>query len=78
MDMTQLTEKQQNQEAQYLFPYHYLDLASDHHKLLWTIEYLDLLKPVYRATAAYGHFGRDGFTWERVDKVDELKAKAEL
>ncbi len=42
------------------------------------IEYLDLLKPVYRATAAYGHFGRDGFTWERVDKVDELKAKAGL
>lgn len=42
------------------------------------IEYLDLLKPVYRATAAYGHFGRDGFTWERIDKVDELKAKAGL
>lgn len=35
----------------------------------------DLLKPKYRATAAYGHFGRTGadFTWEKVDKVDALK-----
>jgi S-adenosylmethionine synthetase len=39
------------------------------------IRSLDLLKPIYRETAAYGHFGRDGFTWERVDKVDALKAK---
>ena len=37
---------------------------------------LDLLKPKYRATAAYGHFGRDGegFTWEKLDKVDALKS----
>jgi S-adenosylmethionine synthetase len=36
----------------------------------------DLLKPRYRPTAAYGHFGReeDGFTWERKDKVDALKS----
>jgi S-adenosylmethionine synthetase len=36
---------------------------------------LDLLKPIYRKTAAYGHFGReeDGFTWEEIDKVDLLK-----
>ncbi|MFC8600459.1 MULTISPECIES: methionine adenosyltransferase [unclassified Isoptericola] len=37
---------------------------------------LDLLRPVYAATAAYGHFGRDlpGFTWERTDRVDALRA----
>jgi S-adenosylmethionine synthetase len=39
------------------------------------IRTLDLLKPIYRDTAAYGHFGRDGFSWERTDKVDALKAK---
>jgi len=37
------------------------------------IDHLDLLKPIYRQTAAYGHFGREGFSWERVDKVEELK-----
>lgn len=39
------------------------------------IEHLDLLKPIYRNTASYGHFGRDehDFSWERLDKVDELK-----
>lgn len=39
------------------------------------IEHLQLLRPIYRKTAAYGHFGReDGdFTWERTDKVDELR-----
>ncbi|GMA85096.1 hypothetical protein GCM10025868_03460 [Angustibacter aerolatus] len=38
---------------------------------------LDLLRPIYARTAAYGHFGRtdaDGFTWERTDRVDALKA----
>jgi S-adenosylmethionine synthetase len=37
---------------------------------------LDLLRPIYRQTAAYGHFGRerDGFTWERTDRVDALKS----
>ncbi len=37
---------------------------------------LDLLRPVYRDTAAYGHFGRegDGFTWERTDRVADLKS----
>ena len=36
---------------------------------------LDLLHPIYQATAAYGHFGRDddGFHWERIDKVDAIK-----
>ena len=39
------------------------------------IESLDLLKPIYRKTAAYGHFGReeDGFSWEKLDRVDEIK-----
>ena len=34
---------------------------------------LDLRKPIYRATATYGHFGREGFSWESTDKVEELK-----
>ena len=39
------------------------------------IKTLDLRKPVFRATSAYGHFGRElpGFTWEQTDKADELK-----
>jgi S-adenosylmethionine synthetase len=42
------------------------------------IERLDLRRPIYRRTAAFGHFGReeDGFTWERLDYVDKLKAKS--
>ncbi len=42
------------------------------------IQQLDLLRPIYHQTAAYGHFGRElpDFTWERVDKVDELKDAA--
>jgi S-adenosylmethionine synthetase len=39
------------------------------------IKTLDLLKPIYRETCNYGHFGREGFTWEKTDKVDALKAK---
>jgi S-adenosylmethionine synthetase len=41
---------------------------------------LDLLRPIYAQTAAYGHFGRDDrdFTWERLDKVDALRAAAGL
>ncbi len=39
------------------------------------IEYLDLLRPIYTKTASYGHFGREipEFTWEKTDKVDDLK-----
>ncbi|HEX8949164.1 MAG TPA: methionine adenosyltransferase [Dissulfurispiraceae bacterium] len=42
------------------------------------IEKLDLRKPIYRKTAAYGHFGRneDGFTWERTDMAATLKKQA--
>ena len=34
---------------------------------------LDLKKPIYKKTASYGHFGRDGFSWEKIDKIDDLK-----
>jgi S-adenosylmethionine synthetase len=37
------------------------------------IESLDLLKPIFRETATYGHFGRDKFSWERTDKASALK-----
>jgi S-adenosylmethionine synthetase len=40
------------------------------------IQDLDLLKPIYSQTAAYGHFGRDGFSWEKLNKVDELRSLA--
>ena len=39
------------------------------------IEMLDLRKPIYRPTASYGHFGREGFSWEKTDKAADL-AKA--
>jgi len=44
------------------------------------IEELDLLRPIYKKTAAYGHFGRElpEFTWERKDKVEILREKAGL
>ena len=38
------------------------------------IDTLALRKPIYRATANYGHFGRDGFPWEKTDKVQEIRA----
>ena len=38
------------------------------------IKTLDLCKPIYQATAAYGHFGRPEFNWEKTDKIDALKA----
>ena len=41
---------------------------------------LDLLRPIYRKTAAYGHFGRDEpeFTWEKTDRAEALRAAAGL
>ncbi|BDU10885.1 S-adenosylmethionine synthase [Aurantimicrobium sp. INA4] len=44
------------------------------------IRELDLLRPIYRQTSAYGHFGRElpDFTWEKLDKVDELRRLAGL
>src|SRR5210317_1605566 len=42
------------------------------------IQHLDLLRPIYKKTAAYGHFGRElpEFTWENTDKAEELKSAA--
>ncbi|MFM8520221.1 MAG: methionine adenosyltransferase [Solirubrobacterales bacterium] len=42
-------------------------------------DYLDLNRPIYRQTAAYGHFGRDGedFTWEKTDRADSLSGSAD-
>lgn len=44
------------------------------------IQQLDLLRPIYRKTATYGHFGREDadFTWERTDKADTLRKAAKL
>lgn len=44
------------------------------------IEYLDLLRPIYKSTSAYGHFGRTEpeFSWEHTNKVDELRDRAGL
>ena len=43
-------------------------------------QYLDLHRPIYKKTAAYGHFGRvdHDFTWEKTDKADLLRAAAGL
>ena len=52
-------------------------IAKDQNRI---IETLDLRRPVYKATAAYGHFGRSGpgFTWEKTDKADALRRAAGL
>ena len=58
-----------------------VDLVREHFDLRprGIVEMLDLLQPMYVATAAYGHFGREdqgGFTWERVDKAEALREAA--
>ena len=57
-----------------------VELIREHFKLTprGIIESLDLRRPIYRRTAAYGHFGReeDGFTWEKTDKADLLREAA--
>ncbi|MCG7531905.1 methionine adenosyltransferase [Psychrobium sp. MM17-31] len=55
-------------------------LVRDHFDLrpYGLIEMLDLNRPIYQPTAAYGHFGRDEFPWERTDKAEALKADAGL
>jgi S-adenosylmethionine synthetase len=40
------------------------------------IKTLDLKRPIYSKTSAYGHFGRDEFSWERTDKAETLKEQA--
>jgi S-adenosylmethionine synthetase len=42
------------------------------------IRQLELTTPVFAATAAYGHFGRPGFAWERLDRVDQIRSLAGL
>ncbi len=39
---------------------------------------LELTKPIFARTAAYGHFGRPGFTWEQLDRVEDIRAAADL
>lgn len=52
-----------------------LDLINTHFDLTpqGIIDHHDLLRPIYRRTATYGHYGRDDLPWERLDKVAELK-----
>ncbi|MFT5366107.1 MAG: S-adenosylmethionine synthetase [Candidatus Latescibacterota bacterium] len=56
------------------------ELIGEHFDLTPTgiIKALKLLRPVYRPTAAYGHFGRKGFTWEETNKASALKKAAGL
>ena len=44
------------------------------------IRFLNLMRPIYRKTSAYGHFGREvpEFTWEATDKADDLRKQAGL
>lgn len=42
------------------------------------IKMLDLIQPIYRQTAAYGHFGREQFPWEKIDRAEELRSAAGL
>lgn len=42
------------------------------------IKMLNLIQPIYRQTAVYGHFGREQFPWEKVDRAEELRAAAGL
>ena len=57
---------------------HIIALVREHFDLRpkGLIEMLDLKRPIYKKTAAYGHFGREDadFTWEKTDKADALKA----
>lgn len=52
-----------------------IDLINTHFDLTpqGIIDYYDLLRPIYKKTAAYGHYGREGFPWERLDKVEALR-----
>jgi len=59
-----------------------VELVKKHFKLTprWIIDTLNLRRPIYRKTAAYGHFGRDDpdFTWEKTDKAELLRKEAGL
>jgi len=59
-----------------------VELVQEHFDLrpYGLVQMLDLIRPIYQKTAAYGHFGREEpeFTWERTDKAEELRAAAGL
>ena len=59
-----------------------VELVKKHFKLTpkWIIEHLSLRRPIYRKTAAYGHFGREDpdFTWEKTDMAETLRLEAGL
>ena len=59
-----------------------IKLVKEHFKLTprWIIEKLDLLRPIYKKTASYGHFGRDDpdFTWEKTDMAETIRKEAGL
>jgi len=61
---------------------HIIELVRKHFELRprGIIKSLDLERPIYRATATYGHFGRDdqNFNWEKTDKADNLRSEANL
>ena len=54
-------------------PVPHLDRSFDYLVPAAIVRDLDLLRPIYRATSAYGHFGRPGFTWEVTDRVEALR-----
>lgn len=55
-----------------------INLIHDHFDLTpqGIIDSYDLLRPIYRSTAVYGHYGREGFPWEALDKVEVLRKAA--
>ncbi len=59
-----------------------VEIVKKHFKLTprWIIEHLNLRRPIYRKTAAYGHFGREDpdFTWEKTDMAETLRLEAGL
>jgi len=59
-----------------------IELVKKHFKLTpkWIIEHLNLRRPIYRKTSAYGHFGREDpdFTWEKTDMAETLRLEAGL
>jgi S-adenosylmethionine synthetase len=61
---------------------HIVELIRENFKLTpkSIIEQLNLRRPIYRKTAAFGHFGRteDTFTWEKTDKADAIREGAQL
>jgi S-adenosylmethionine synthetase len=57
-----------------------ISLIRDHFQLTPGQQYANLRRPIYQATAAHGHFGRElpEFTWEKTDKAEEVRASAKV